>query len=531
MALLPPPHVFGLPEKFKAWRTHQDRAILAGVDSATRFQMQVCPTGAGKSLGYVTIAVLRGGRCAILTSTKALQTQLLRDFGEMGAVDIRGRNAYRCNYEHDGTTCDHGPCIAGVECPLKTEGGCSYYDALRRAKQANIVITNYAYWMTQNAHGTGLGKFNLLVCDEAHDAPNHVSDFLAISFDVSDPVTSEFMVRRDKIPSMTFGDWKRWAREIQEPLAAELEVLKRIVGAGGDKRTRRRYARLRSLLGKVESLLKISEEEWVFEAAGATVVFSPIWPADACEDVLFLGIPHVHLTSASVRAKTAEMMGISPDELEVLEYPHTFPLKNRRLIHTNTFPPVRVNHRMTKADERVWLTRIEQILRQRQDRKGIIHTVSYARRDLIITSSEFRSAMITHKTADAETAVRRFKQADPPAVLVSPSMATGHDFPYAECEYQIIGKIAYPDTRSPIVRARSKRDKDYPAYVAMQQLVQAVGRGVRAPDDRCETIIVDDNIRWFMPRYKHFAPEWFRSAYTSVNVVPPPPPPLFAERG
>jgi hypothetical protein len=41
-------------------------------------------------------------------------------------------------------------------------------------------------------------------------------------------------------------------------------------------------------------------------------------------------------------------------------------------------------------------------------------------------------------------------------------------------------------------------DPDYANYVAMQKLVQAVGRGMRAPDDWCETLIVDDQFSWFV---------------------------------
>ena len=96
MSAIPPPYAFGVPEQYSEWRPNQDTATLHIVDSPSRFSTEICPTGFGKSLMYVVAAVMIGGRAAILTSTKGLQDQLMRDFGDMGAKCIKGRNAYRC---------------------------------------------------------------------------------------------------------------------------------------------------------------------------------------------------------------------------------------------------------------------------------------------------------------------------------------------------------------------------------------------------------------------------------------------------
>ena len=108
----------------------------------------------------------------------------------------------------------------------------------------------------------------------------------------------------------------------------------------------------------------------------------------------------------------------------------------------------------------------------------------------------------------------------PPAILVSPSVVTGYDFPYDECRFQIVGKLGFPDTRDPIMKARIKKDPDYSSYLAMQSLVQSSGRGGRATDDWCETFIIDDNAKWFLWKFKHFAPDWFMRAYTRLQFVP-----------
>lgn len=109
-------------------------------------------------------------------------------------------------------------------------------------------------------------------------------------------------------------------------------------------------------------------------------------------------------------------------------------------------------------------------------------------------------------------------------------MTTGWDFPYDQCEFQIIGKVMFPDTQGGIAKARAAHDKDYGNYIAAQNMVQASGRGMRAEDDRCETFIIDDNIEWFvsMCRRLGFLPKWWLDSYQTVHGIPPAPPRLNA---
>lgn len=93
---LPSPVEMGLPDKFHYWRHGQDKAVLRALGSAKRFVVLAMPTGSGKSLAYTAAAKLSGHRTALLTSTKALQSQLTDDFASVGLVDIRGANNYEC---------------------------------------------------------------------------------------------------------------------------------------------------------------------------------------------------------------------------------------------------------------------------------------------------------------------------------------------------------------------------------------------------------------------------------------------------
>jgi len=148
---------------------------------------------------------------------------------------------------------------------------------------------------------------------------------------------------------------------------------------------------------------------------------------------------------------------------------------------------------------------------------------------MLLSRSRFKDIMFTHSTGDVIQVVEKFKKASAPAVLVSPSVTTGYDFPmdisgHGVPQYIVIGKIPYPDTRDLVTEARHKDDKDWTSYMAMETLVQSCGRMTRSENDKCEVMCIDDNFKWFAYKFSHFAPSWFRARIKgSLETVPNPP--------
>lgn len=503
--MIPAPRTIGLPPKFDQWRACQDIAIHQILTTAERFLTQVVPTGGGKSAIYTGAAMLTPGRTIILTSTKGLQTQLIADFADCGAVEMRGKGNYRCRL-NSLVACDACLCNFGVNCTMREEGGCPYYDALRRARKAKIVITNYAYWMAQNEFSDGLGKFERMVLDEAHDAPNHLTSHVSVQFSAHDTWEWKYLRLADCAPANA-DDWQDWAEH------KIVSVESRLAQAKLDQDAKK-FAQLSGLKSRLERLTTI-DNTWVWEGGKDGITLSPAAPGRFAEAYLFVGVPRVLLTSATIVPKTGELLGIRSGEHT--EYPHMFPVENRRLIH---IPTVRVNHKNGAAEEARLLARVDQIIGERMGEKGIIHTISYKRRDMILAKSRYAHLMVTHNRRDTEAVVRAFKQSNPPNILVSPSMATGWDFPADELRWQIILKLPYPDIRGAITQERTRADPDYTAYLTMQQLIQACGRGVRSEDDWCDTFIIDNNIVWFLKNYKHLMVDWFGDAFVKMDRIP-----------
>jgi Rad3-related DNA helicase len=240
---------------------------------------------------------------------------------------------------------------------------------------------------------------------------------------------------------------------------------------------------------------------------------------------LFRGVEKVVLVSATVRPKTAAMLGIDSGDMEFVEYPSTFPVERRPVIHV---PSIRVTYHTEQNDELMqeWLKVIDAILEPRLElgRKGLIHAVSYARAKFLRDNSRFGYLMMVHSAWDRARVVEEFRRADGPRLLVSPSVDTGYDFAGDAARFQILCKIPFASVRDSLVKARQAKDKDYDLYSVAQTIVQACGRTTRSEQDWSESFIVDDSLAWSLPKMKArgFLPRYWLDSFKSVEDVPAP---------
>jgi len=523
---IPPTFLYpDLPARFNSWYPGQSEAlaqIMAWLQSPDRFLCVDAPTGSGKSLLAILTAILSGRSTAILTATKGLQSQLLQDFYDV-IMDMRGQNNFKCLAAEDGDlTVDEGHCHAGISCDLKA-GGCTYYDRLRTVKQEPVISTNYAYYLAQNNYSDGLSvgegsTRDLLICDEAHLVFQALESFHAVRV-----TRAEIEQIGGTYPLLELPDWESWrtwattmapkADAEVTRIEADIEDMKlnhvRVPGV-----VFRAYRARKGLATRLKSLYRYPTD-YAWEQSESAWTFTPIWPPS---ESLFGKVPKVMLLSACITPKTASNLRIP--ESQFIHVPSQFPAAKTPVTHVDT---IRLNSRTTDQEMLHWVNRIDQIIDRRLDRKGIVFPVSYDRRSFFIQHSRHRNIIHSHGRDDVVEMVARFKNAPAPAVLVSPSVTSGWDFPGAKCQYIVVGKIPYPDTRPMVVQKRQEQDKEWSSFVAMETLVQEAGRGTRSAQDSCEVLIVDDNWKWYWHRNKQFAPEWFHERVQgSMSVVPQP---------
>lgn len=520
------PRDLSLPKKFSSFRDVQSDAIWKLYQSQKRFKVLTMPTGSGKSLTVMAYLLMSGSRAVVLTSTRALQNQYLQDFKvlnkrlahEGGFRDVRGQSNYVCRAVPDGnTTVADGPCHFGVACDFRRKGGCDYYDAVRAAAGGRITITNYAFWMSANyfREDQFAEKFDTVVLDESHAAPDELAGFFSCHVSLQE---NRVYLRPTAVP--TSADWPRWSARETASLAQKIEEMSKHKLT---PTTHRHLTKMRDLWRRLSRLTGASRAGWTFEVTRAGWRWDPIWPAPYAEDCLFIGIPNVVLVSATVTTKTVQLLGVKKEEADIFEFDSSFEIESRPVYVVRSAP--RITYRTQWPELQAWVRAMDDIMERRPDRKGLIHTVSYARAELIYKLSRNRHRLLKHTTRTTADTLIKFRTSAEPLVLLSPSMSTGVDFPMRQCEFQIISKVPFPDFRAAVLKARAKMDKEYNFYLAALELVQAAGRGMRSEDDQCETFIMDGNASWFVWIWRKFLPDWFQEALMPVrsHKVQPPP--------
>jgi ATP-dependent DNA helicase DinG len=531
MTYLPPPSTYGLPDRYSSWRPNQAEAVCRAIETDKRFVAIVAPTGFGKTITGATIGKF-AGRTLYNVETKALMDQITGDMREV-VYDIKGKGNYDCrllleeNVPPARAKCDRaeGRCSF---CPYY-ERGCDYYDRFRKAQLHQFVLTNYSYDLAISTYGKDdLGNFDVQINDEAHGIENQICSFMRI--ELEDKETQSLL--NESLPAkLDLDGWQKWAAARVGAIRARADALRIALSISQSSEVARDLREVSQLQSKLEQISRglggwVEDRDW--RRKNEMVAFEPVWPARYTHH-LFRATPKVILMSATIRPKTMEILGLQPEQYDFLEYPSAFPIARRPIIY---IPTVQQRSTMTDGQRLEAVRRIDQIIDQRLDRKGAVFTVSFERAEHLMQHSRHRGRMILTKgkwgglsTADI---IDRFKQLPDRsgAILVGPNFTTGVDFPYTEVEYQIIMKVPFPDTRSPVMKARCDEDPDYRNYVAMVSVVQSAGRGMRAADDFCETLIVDDQWTWFFRNNQRHAPQWFNRACQFRPTIPPPPPKL-----
>lgn len=513
------------------WRHQQWSAVEQAVEAFSvgkRFVSYALQTGSGKSLvGMAVARILQEageikGRTVALTAFKGLQDQYLYDAKNIGMVDIRGKGNYRC--KEFGVTCEEAWPLCGgqrenLTCADSDGGG--YKAAYHSALGSRLVVTNYDYWcrVPTLAEGT-----DLLILDEAHEADSAVCDALKVS--VSDTTLRHLGGNDCKFPWPTGKNIKPgWEMEVLprllyvvRELVAELTQRVKLGGAVliGVGQKLAQAQRLEAGLSGVRN-----DSNWVAwsgeSAVGRWVKYEPVWAGRYAEGVLFQNVPRVLMMSGTLKPKVLGLLGIKKDagNVEYKEWGPVFKWSKCPVIWVKG-GMMKYNAPRSEFDKVCRLT--EEMVKTRaveSDRPGLVQTVSYDRTSEYVGVSKYRELMITHGVGGTWEAVEKYKEEvrkGRAVVLVSPSIGTGYDFADGLARWQVLMKVPFVSTQDPVMKARCDNDKGYAMHLTMTELAQMCGRICRNERDWGETVVMDNNIGWFMRSYAGLAPKGFKVA-------------------
>ena len=225
-------------------------AILTAFNEGKKTVFADCPTGSGKS----AIAFCLGqfvDSAYILTPQKYLQDQYIADFGDHGThvglleplIDLKGRNAYPCNYydrqlkEFGGSLeakvksryldlnykkpgCDIGECKRQEKnrLPYCFEGEnpfCPYFQRLYQAQSCRLCVMNFHSFLFQTMHGStggvhSFGKRELMILDEGDMSEEALLNFIEIR--ISDRPLQSLKIQFPELPTVV--DYVQYFKQI-----------------------------------------------------------------------------------------------------------------------------------------------------------------------------------------------------------------------------------------------------------------------------------------------------------------------------
>lgn len=516
----PTPASLGLP--WSGWRDAQWQAITSALFSDKRFIVIEAPTGIGKSGIAVALSRLSGRQGVILTSTKQLQEQ----YQSLGAKIVKGRNNFGCNLSSDSRfnllrikSAEDGPCTSGYDCQFKG-GGCGYYDQKYIARDADVSVHSYSYFLNEANYAGEFSRDNQLIfCDEAHVVENEMRSFVEVSVPHGGMGLS-------KHPPHSLSDWKGWIRyansmfdESYDRLTKDRHDLK-LYPNDPDVIKRFKYSQKTHRTLRQMALMNGS---WVIQdnPKYRSTILRPSWVHEQMNQNLLRHGHKIVFMSATILdfEMFCSFVGINSDDADFIQLDSPFNPSLRPLVIKSVMKVSR------KANLKPLIDEIDSIIEAHEGEKGIVHTTSYWLAEEIISQSRHRDRLITHGSQDRLSSLERFKLEMEGTVLVSPSMGTGVDLPGEALRFQIIAKLPFPDLSDEQVKRRLNYGPDgsedsnpgnrWYAWTTACSLIQTYGRAMRSEDDFGVTYLLDSNWQWWYKQWRQLIPPWVRSAIVS----------------
>jgi len=472
---------------FEAPRVEQEDAINfilnAYIHDGKRFVIADLGTGIGKSAIAVTVArymdantpdvsgVERGAW--FLTTQKILQEQYCNDFGSnRGPMrDVKSATNYKCSH-FKKVNCSEGmQMLKAADKSSKFWKSCMFNCVYKKTRkeflESRESVTNFSYALTASNYGDKIGRRNLLVIDECHNADPELSRFIEII--ITDKTTHAIGVEWPTVT--TYAQAVKWIKEdylingqrVAFEMAQDVEQFKGLEGHEKEYADlSKKHEALQSHIDKIKTFLQVNTpDNWVFEQlppvgrVGGKITFKPIDVSPFAEQTLFKLGSHVLLMSATVINPKiyAESLGISPDQYVSITKESPFPVENRPIF---AFPIG--NMSADHIDETLpkMVEALREILKEHKSVKGIVHCHSFKVSNYIRKNLR-SSRLIFHDSHDRDDALRKHLESKEPTVLFSPSMSEGVDLRDDLARFQILLKVPYPSLGDKLVRKRMHR--------------------------------------------------------------------------
>ncbi len=528
---------------YKDIREQQTEAIQFALDAFLNQGKAFCVieagTGCGKSAIGLTIAKylaahdnppvdLWDNGAFFLTTQKILQDQYVSDFGSSDNMcSIKSSTNYQCKHYKKQSCSESMQMLRSADKSSKffktCTMSCHYKADKKKYTESTFGLTNFSYFMTDNAFNAKSKPRNLLVVDESHNIETEISKFVEVT--VSERFSSHVLGL--SWPSVTTHHQAvTWIKDVYFPKCrAKIDhidkTLEKYKGLEQKIKEIGNLAKeldlLKSHAQKIEKFLDIQDpDNWVFEEVAAfgqkmrSLSFKPIDISQYAKDNLFRMGRRVLMLSATILNKEAfcGSLGLDPDNVAFISIPTPFPVENRPVLY---FPVG--NMGADHIDETLpkMLKMVKKILEEHPKEKGIIHAHTYKIANYLKANLR-TDRLLIHDSTDRDKILKAHLESSKSTVLLSPSMTEGVDLKGEASRFQIICKIPYPSLGDKIVRKRMNKWKWWYPLQTSKTVIQAIGRSVRSNEDYAVTYILDSDWERFYSRNQDMFPESFKES-------------------
>ncbi len=517
------------------------------------------PTGSGKSLlaravaGCArTVEEADPSAAASAYYTTPQVSQLDDVAGDSLLADlsiIRGKSNYTCILPGElETPVNQAPCVRerGYDCAVKHR--CPYFSDRAIASNRSIAAMTLAYFM-QTAGSEVFRKRDVVVIDEAHGLAEWAEMYATIQLN---PRTVPFWddLRVPKIDGVERA--ARYAENLIQVCRRRKDEL-----LGSERLTPaevRERDRLQELIGELEWFVADyrdheSPTTWLVDqgAAGGTgsntdtdtnsatptddnlggpLTIKPMDPERYLHHTVWDRGNKFALLSATILNKAAfcRQVGLDPSRVALVDVPHTFPVENRPLYDVT-------QGKMTYEHREETLPNIARtvvrIMQQHPEEKGIVHAHSYdiqERLESLLTDFGVGTRLQTHSRENRDADLERWKASSQPDVFLSVKMEEALDLKGDLARWQVICKAPFLNTGDSRVAHRLEQGQWAWYYrTALQTVIQACGRVVRAPDDYGATYLADSSLLDVFDRARTDMPDWFADQVDRLSEPDLPP--------
>lgn len=490
-----------------------------------RYFIIEAPTGFGKSAfsGSIGMSV---NNSFLITTTKQLQDQYIRDFKEPEVVSLKGKANYQCNLKPE-LNVECGPCTVNREIlkECKKTNICSYYKQRKKALNSNIAVLSMPFFLFSTTCGGYWEKRDVIIIDECHTLESQLVQWATIKLSPVELFKNYDLKLPNYTPSSGYKSNQKWLYSVWELILEKRKEYKQEIEDSLDGvdlddlnedeleeilLSHSAYYNLDKLYKKVEIFFKSpNKENWICEPEEDGIILTPVDISDlfkryidkmASKKIIFMSATILDLIGY------AKSLGLKREEVGILRLESDFPPENSPIYYR---PSGSMNYNKLSETMPKIIEDVKEILSKHPNEKGIIHTGNYNIAKAICESIQDDRLLMREENENNESLIMKHISSSKPTVLVSPSLTTGTDLKDDLSRFQIIVKAPFLNLSDKRVKIKSEQNPDWYVAGMLRTFVQASGRSTRDKNDYSTTYILDSCFYHYILKYRKWLPNSF----------------------